>query len=250
MRRFLNWFSAGFAAFFSIPTFLILISWNAVPGEALYGLKIALEDVALAITIRTPLASTLSVGYTERRFSEANTLLSQKGSAVGYSLLVAEADESKNIIVSKQDTKQGAQLISKIEEYQKDIEQTQELIRQGRLAVPVKTRVGTETPTPTFQPATPVPAQIPTVTATPKPTPPQEIEPEDDEEEVIEKLEKAKEELEKIKEEAKNKLPEEASENAQENLDERREFQEESGGKGNQGSFQDNEDKERDNDDD
>lgn len=232
MKKFLNWFTAGFAAFFSIPTFLILISWNAVPGDSLYGLKIALEDVALAVTIRTPLASRLSVGYTGRRFSEANILLSEKGSTVGYSLLVSEANDSKNIIVDKQDSKQGAELVTKIEEYQRDIEEKQDLIRQGRLAVPVKSpsKAGTTftpTPIPTTQPSTPVPTtQPPSVTSTPAPTPIGVIEAEENEEDVIEELEKAKKELEKVKDEVKKNLPEQAAEQAQDAVNDAQERQE------------------------
>jgi hypothetical protein len=235
VKNFLNWFSAGFAAFFFIPTLLIMVSWNAVPGDSLYGLKTALEDVALALTIRTPLASTLSVGYTERRFSEANVLLSKNGSTVGYKLLVSEAGDSKDIIVDKKDTKKAAQLITQIEGYQKDIEQKQQLIRQGQLAIPTKqaTFPTAGTPAPTSQ-ATPVPAAAPpiTVTATPKPTAPSVITADESDDEVLQNLEDTNIELEKIIDEIKKKLPEQASPQAQEAIENANEKKEENENRG------------------
>lgn len=224
MRKFLNWLTAGFAAFFSIPTFLILISWNAIPGDSLYGLKTALEDVALAVTIKTPLASTLSVSYTERRFSEANVLLSQKGSTVGYKLLIAETNDSKEIIVDKKDSKQATQLVNKIEVYQKDIQEKKQLIQQGRLAIPTQevTRQPEATTVPSIK--TPAPTLVPTVkppsvTSTPKPTAPPVVTPDTSDDEVLENLEEAEEELEKIKQEVKRSLPQSAAPQAQEAIE-------------------------------
>ena len=129
MKKFFNNFLTVFAIVFATPSFLILISWNSLPGEFLYPLKTSLEDVALAITIRTPIASAFSINFTQRRFSEANRLLAKNGSTVGYSLLVAEASESKEIILGQSDTAKAKELSAKIEEYKKNIEEKKQALQ-------------------------------------------------------------------------------------------------------------------------
>ena len=107
--------------YFSVPVLLILTSWNALPGQKLYNVKTSLEDLVLLLTAKTPLSSRLSVSFTERRFSEADKLLSSEGSIVGFELLVAEAETSRDIILKKEDTGQALVLVEKIEKFQEDI---------------------------------------------------------------------------------------------------------------------------------
>jgi len=198
MRKFFNWFSSAFAILFAIPSFFILISWNALPGDALYVIKTGLEDIALAITIRTPVASAFSINFTQRRFSEANRLLAKKGSTIGYTLLVAEARETQTIIVDQKDTKKAEELVTKIEEYQARIEEKKvALASQPTAILPPQT----QTTAPTVEQA-PSPAPAPSV------------------EVVIEDLEQTNQELEEIKEEIKKQLPPQASERARENREE------------------------------
>lgn len=229
MRSFFNWLATGFAAFFAIPTFLILISWNALPGDSLYGLKTSLEDIALFLTRRTALASTLSVKYTDRRFSEANLLLSKKGSTIGYQLLVNEAQQSRDIIVERRDSRKAQELVAKIENYQKEIELKQTAIQTGGVKVPVAQKESppvaqepsttqttpTQTQTPSPPTKAPEPAPQPVGVKTPKPTPVVATQAES-KEKVIEDLENTKKELEVLKEEIKKELPPQASEKAQE----------------------------------
>lgn len=182
------------AVVFAIPSFLILISWNALPGGGLYGIKTGLEDIALAITIRTPLASAFSLNFTERRFNEANILLAKKGSTVGYTLLVAEARETQTIIVDQKDSQRAQELITKIEEYQARIE-------EKKLAIAAQ-------PTAILPPR----EEVITTVSTPTPAPSAEV--------VIEDLEETNEQLEEIKEELKRDLPPSASEKAIEEKEE------------------------------
>ncbi len=198
MKKFVSALFTGFALFFSIPTILILASWNALPGESLYSVKSSLEDVALALTKNTPIATAFSVNFTDRRFTEAVRLLDKKGSTVGYELLVAEAQQTQNMIIKQQDVKKGAQLIRKIEEYQTEIETKQAEI-QGQ--VPVPSRVD-QHPSPTTPPSTSdknntviiiVPVEV--------------IIEEEDPEEVIDNLEEVHEELEEIIEDIEEELP-------------------------------------------
>lgn len=217
MKKFISNFITVSAIILSIPTFLILISWNALPGESLYSLKTGMEDVVLKLIIKTPLASQLSVKYTERRYSEATRLLSQKGSTLGYTLLVEETQKSKNIIVGKNDAQKGQDLVQKIEEYQKNIEEKQFAIQTGGIKVPVAstgsvpgaTTTPTKTPTPAATPSVPTVG----VVQTPKPTA-LVVEQAQTHQEVIDDLEKTNDELEDIKKEIRSRLPDNASDRA------------------------------------
>jgi hypothetical protein len=206
MRKFFNWFSSAFAILFAIPSFFILISWNALPGETLYGVKTELEDIALAVTIRTPLASTFSLNFTERRFSEATKLLGKKGSTVGYTLLVAEARQTQNIIVDQKDTKKAEELVIKIEEYQARIEEKKVALTSQPTAI-LPPQIETKTPS-----SSSVSESTPVKTAEPTQSPSVNV--------VIEDLEETNQELEEIKEEIKRQLPPQASERARENREE------------------------------
>lgn len=136
MPKYLSWFLNGFAVTFAIPSILIMISWNAIPGDTLYPVKTGLEGIALGVTINTPLAPKLTVKYTERRFTEANQLLSAKGSTVGYDLLVQEARNSSTVILDKNDSTNAEDLIKKIEDYKVEISQKRTAIASGALEVP------------------------------------------------------------------------------------------------------------------
>jgi len=213
MRKFFNWFLSAFAILFAIPSFFILISWNALPGETLYGVKTGLEDLALAVTIRTPIASAFSLNFTERRFSEATKLLAKKGSTVGYTLLVAEARETRTIIMDQQDSQKAQELITKIEEYQARIEEKKLAIAAQPTAIlPPQEEVVTTVPalTQTTEDQTTAPVVSGDKTPIPSPTPAPSAE------EVIEDLEETNQELEEIKEELKKDLPPSASERAKE----------------------------------
>lgn len=220
MKKFLSALFTGFALFFSIPTILILASWNAIPGGSLYSVKSSFEDVALALTANTPIATAFSVNFTDRRFNEAAILLDKKGSTVGYELLVAEARQTRSMIIDKQDVKNGAQLIRKIEEYQVEIKQKQ--AEAQNLA---------HAPTGTYQAPYPTPYVVaPTISPTSEGNntvtvivPVEVIIEEEDPEEVISNLENVIDELEDIKTEIEEELSnialEEATIDGQENLD-------------------------------
>lgn len=193
MKKFLSSLLTGFALFFSIPTILILASWNAIPGDTLYSVKSSLEDVALALTANTRIATAFSVNFTDRRFNEAAILLDKKGSTVGYELLVAEARQARGMILSEQDKKNGTKLVRKIEEYQADIAARQTVAQNLSGYNPSALRVAPD-PTP--------PSKTVTIITTIEVV----IEEEDDKK-VAENLEEVLEELEEIKIEIEEKLP-------------------------------------------
>ncbi|MFZ5933076.1 MAG: DUF5667 domain-containing protein [Patescibacteria group bacterium] len=227
MKKFFNYFLSAFAVIFAIPSFLILVSWNAIPGDALYALKTGLEDIALAITIKTPLASAFSLNFTQRRFSEANKLLAKKGSTLGYTLLVSQAKETKEIVVDQKDVKNAQELVKKIEEYQTRIEEKKlALASAPSPEEPACIQVVTPAKNPTTQECKnfPTPCDIPDgwirvdsceakeSVKTPIPTPTAAA----SASEVIADLDEVNEELEEIKEEIKRELPPQASERAEE----------------------------------
>ena len=204
MKKFLSALFTGFALFFSIPTILILASWSAIPGDALYSVKSSLEDVALALTANTPIATAFSVNFTDRRFNEAAILLDKKGSTVGYELLVAEAKQTRSMIIDKQDVKNGAQLIRKIEEYQIEIEEKQ--VEVQNLASAPAGAYQTPYPTPYVAAPTTPPTSEENNSITVV-VPVEVIIGEEDPEEVINNLEDVIDELEDIKEEIEEELP-------------------------------------------
>lgn len=202
MNRFLNAFSGVFAIVFLIPSFLIMVSWSAIPGDFAYGLKTGLEDVLLAVVSGTGFAPEVSAAYTERRFTEAVKLLDKKGSTVGYTLLIKEAKQTQNLIIEKSDSESAQELITKIDGYQKSIEKKKAAIKSGTDSVPIASTTSITTTT-TVSPTT---IQAPTVS----PTEPDEIvvEAASSEEEIIEDLEETQEELEEIQEELEEEIEE------------------------------------------
>lgn len=213
------------------PTALILASWNTLPGDSLYPFKKGLEAITLAATSATPLAPKFSVQFTERRFSEANKLLTTQGSTVGFALLAEEARATKEIIVEKSDSQTAGELLFKIEEYQENIVAQQQALTTQAIAQPETPEVRLPTPVPSRAPVvTQTSTPVPTAPAIEKPqtTPvllPKITEPVKAQEAVM-KLEETKHDLEKIKEEIKKDLPE-ATQKAKELREERHEKKEE-----------------------
>lgn len=247
MKKFLSTLLTGFALFFSIPTVLILASWSAIPGDTLYSVKSSLEDVALALTKNTRVATAFSVSFTDRRFNEATLLLDKKGSTVGYQLLVAEAKQSQSMIVNQQDSKNGVQLVLKIEEYQAEIK-----VRQ------TEAQSSISAPGNKYYNPTPVPFSEPNPTPSPKSEAgktvtievPIEVTIEDEDPEVVyDNLKEAYEELEDVKRELEEELLDMASENAPNGLDSSSDQEEAPGNSDNRDSKaderDDNKDKEK-----
>jgi hypothetical protein len=222
VKKFLDRLITGLAIAFVIPTTLILISWNAIPGDRFYPIKTEMEDITLALTANTRFASAFSLEFTDRRFNEATLLLAKEGSTVGYELLVAEAQQTQAIVLSKQDVKNGSQLIEKIEEYQAEIEKKQiEIQSQATIPTIPTTTTTTILATPTPTPS-PLVIQKPITTTVPSgetkeiivSKPVTVVIKKEEPEEVLIKLEETTAELEKIKEKVKKELPETASEKA------------------------------------
>lgn len=200
-RKFLNVVFTAVVLIFLVPTSLILVSWNAIPGDGLYPLKTGLEDVTLIALSGTPFVPGVSEKFTERRFNEATTLLAKKGSTVGYELLVAEAMQTQTLIANKNDSAAASTFVQNIDEYQQKIEQT-------------KAEVQTQVPVGLTPSPTPSSTVAPEITSG-QVTKQQIIIQKETPQQVLQNLDNTEVELEKIKKQVQKDLPENS--NAQKN---------------------------------
>jgi hypothetical protein len=207
MKKILDLVFTAIMGLLFIPTILIMISWNSIPGDPLYNLKRSLEDITLSITKKMSIGSSLSINYTARRFSEANRLLAKDGSTLGYQYLIEGTEVSKQIILDQKDTEKGTELVKKIEEYQTSIEERKIVIQTEPTAtLPPQTAGPTvSTPIPTEQPSINVPTTTP-VSST-QPVAETQIT-SANKTQVIEDLNQTNIKLEEIKNEIKKELPE------------------------------------------
>ncbi len=122
---------------FAIPTTLILVSWNSVPGNYSYGIKIGLEQLALNMVISPKLKSALQIKYTQRRFDEVQKVLPTDQASESLDNLnrqIIAAQITLDNIKSPQDkTIQTQNLISTLETVSQKIEQEKETINPPTL---------------------------------------------------------------------------------------------------------------------
>lgn len=99
MKRFFDSFLWIAIVILFIPSYMIIASWNSLPGEGLYGTKLALERLALGITSPSYAAqSSLQLAYTEKRFAESNSLFNDKHSVQGLSYLSDQVKATRDTI--------------------------------------------------------------------------------------------------------------------------------------------------------
>lgn len=80
---------------FLIPSGLAVASWNDVPGNRLYGVKIAMENTVLALAPTSQAKGELQIAFTNQRFSEATTLLNNSASPDGLAYFTEQAEAAK-----------------------------------------------------------------------------------------------------------------------------------------------------------
>ena len=163
---------------FIIPTIFIMASWNSYPGEPMYGVKLALEKTLLFFVKPSYAAeASLNVVYTERRFSEAKTLLANDQSAKGLSYLSQQITSTTAVIdrAPNQETKKkiATEYVAKLKEVNSTLEEQKQIViskTPSSFASPVPTKVipttkpmtGVIAATPTTKPAAIVIAATPT----------------------------------------------------------------------------------------
>ncbi len=101
----------GFLLLFAVPSVMIVASWNSLPGDQLYGMKLSMEQALLVLASPSYSAKgSLQVKYTERRFSEAKRLLADKASVEGLVYLGNQVDTTKTVIVQAPNAKTQKEL--------------------------------------------------------------------------------------------------------------------------------------------
>lgn len=106
VKKFLDALVWGFLLVFAVPTVMIVASWNSLPGDPMYGVKLGLERTLLVLVSPSYTAKgTLEMKYTERRFSEAKRLLADKASVAGLVYLDDQVTTTKNVIVQAPNAK-------------------------------------------------------------------------------------------------------------------------------------------------
>ena len=119
-------------AVLSIPTFLIMVSWNSLPGSGLYPVKRGLEKVALALVTPSMQATAkLRARLIDRRFAEANSLFIQSSQTLGFIEFDDEVLSAKEDILKKAQDENSDErvveqeindLLAKLEKYNLELE--------------------------------------------------------------------------------------------------------------------------------
>ncbi|MBI3956264.1 hypothetical protein HY339_03320 [Candidatus Gottesmanbacteria bacterium] len=165
------------------PSVMIIASWNALPGDNLYGVKLALERTALALA--SPSYATtgnLQIKYTERRFAEAKQLMASKQSIQGLPYLQQQIAETKKAIenapsqetqvaLAKQYINTLTTVSAKLEEQKTALTTSPQPIAYAPSTVPPPTQqqaTATPTPSPTsgLRSITPIPTPSPSPSPT------------------------------------------------------------------------------------
>ncbi len=115
-----------------VPSGLAIASWNSLPGSMLFRVKLGSEQALLFLLPSHEAKSTLHVKLSERRFSEAKTLLSQRSSAQGLSYLRSEITATKEAIKKAPTPEKRQELarvyIETLRTFNAELEQQQQLM--------------------------------------------------------------------------------------------------------------------------
>lgn len=209
MRKFLNK-SLWISLYLLFPVTLVgLFAQNAIPGDFLYPVKLGMENVGAFVFSLTPEAkASYDSTLTQRRFEEAEKLITYEANTSGLDTLVVQATKTQESVGNVQDQKQKEvlqeKLISDINAYQEKLTQTQQKVDPTYIApTPTPTPVlptsrkpnapKQAVPTAPLQPPRNSPSPNPTTTTAPTPTGP--ATPPD----IVNNIEQTKQKLEQIK---------------------------------------------------
>lgn len=194
--------STFLAVFLAPPTLLILITWNALPGQSLYPVKRGLEEVPRLAFGKTKTAANYEVLLADRRFIEATTLI-KSHNTLGLSELNTSIALAKTKVEETQNTQAEEKLVDNLLVYdQKLEEQKTAFVAAAPTITPPPTT--TVSPPPAFSPppASPSPTASPTTPTSPTPLTSLTI-PQD--EETIKAIDDAQEEIQKTIKELKER---------------------------------------------
>ncbi len=161
MRQFLNSFTWAFLLVFSVPSVLIVASWNSLPNESLYTVKLGLEQSLLFIASPSVQAKeSLQVRYTERRLSDAKRMLSEKHSVDGLPYLTYQINATRDTLVNAPKGETQKQLAQK---YIATLENASSELEEQKQSMTIATQTTTE-PGQTVAPPTSAPKAAATPT--------------------------------------------------------------------------------------
>ena len=155
------------------PTVMIVASWNSLPGETLYGVKLTMER-AMAVIASPSYASSgaLSIKYTERRYAETKQLLASRQSIEGLPYLQQQIADTKKMIDNAPDK---AAQVALARQYINTLSSVSTDLEVQKQAVTTASPQNPQTPqipqTPPTNPPTATPSPKPTNTPTQTPTP-------------------------------------------------------------------------------
>lgn len=88
------------------PTALaVLVSWNSLPGETAYPLKLGLENLAIfAAQVHEPTEMGIRMGVLDRRFQEARVVMENERSTRGYQYFTEAAVSTEQAVLGIGDT--------------------------------------------------------------------------------------------------------------------------------------------------
>lgn len=182
MRSFFESFATAFLILFTLPTILVVASWNMVPGESLFPIKIGLEKaIAFVVAPSYDVSTALQMRYTERRYAEAKRMIAEKHSVVGLAYLTAQVAQTQKTISnaprSASQTQTTRVYIATLQSVSDELEAQKQLVlsqAQGQTSTTqsaVVTNAPQPTPTPTPTPIQTAIAALPQPSITINPTP-------------------------------------------------------------------------------
>lgn len=133
-RRWLNRIVLALAILLMLPTTAIMATWNTLPGQKLYPVKLYLEQLALKLVgDNFAVKADLQAQFVEQRFNETEVLLTQS-SGEGLSGLTREIGVAKSEIVAarkREGTKdsevaqvKAEKMVTQLKEYNQKLEST------------------------------------------------------------------------------------------------------------------------------
>lgn len=156
MKKIFDIITWSVLSFLLIPSSLVLASWNSVPGDPLYAVKIGLEKTLLAVVPSTALQSSLQVNFTERRFDEASQVLDTSLATEGLTNLDQQLVATTLTISQVKNIQEQSQLAdSYIQTLTKVSEKLEEKRQSIALAAPAITPAA-QTAQPTQQAVQPI----------------------------------------------------------------------------------------------
>ncbi len=173
LPRFLQSYSLWISVLLAFPTFVMLATWNLLPGQLFYNVKLGVEEVPRLALGQSKAAADYEVAIADRRFSEATTLV-KSDNTLGLSQLQTSLKTAEQKVIQTQNEQAREQLLTNLIAYNQKLETQKQMV----MVVYVQNSSGAQGQTPPSPPLVPTtvqttaqPAMPPTATTqTPPPT--------------------------------------------------------------------------------